>query len=161
MVGLVEEKVRIRKADGKTADVPIQRLSVVDHKYIKEIIKVDPVANVSLGKVTKVLKDNTIEFSDIDGAVLSVSLGGVNFKEATSSVSQHLHSTLLGHFCWIESKDTAGEGLSGVVYVNGTSVNLDLIAKGFAKYDPLSRLDPRFTRAEKFANATRLGVWGQ
>ncbi len=159
IVELVEEKVRIRKADGKTADVPIAKLSSADHNYIKETIKVDPKANISMGKVTKILADNSIEFTDIDGAALSVRLGGLNFSEASPSINQNLSTSLLEHFCWIESTGVSGEGLSGVVFVHGTNVNLDLIAKGLVKYDPFTKPDPRFARAEKYADAKKLGVW--
>ena len=83
IVDLIEEKVRIRKADGKTADVQIEKLSQEDHRYIKEAIKVDPKASISIGKVTKILTDNLIEFRDINGATSSVRLDGVNFSDAS------------------------------------------------------------------------------
>ncbi len=62
--GLVEGQVQLNKAAGGQVLVPLDKLSVNDRKYIKELIRVDPTANVIIGKVFRVM-DNRRKVSAI------------------------------------------------------------------------------------------------
>src|SRR5215471_17693698 len=62
--GLVEGQVQLSKAAGGQVLVPLEKLSVNDRKYVKELIRVDPTANVIIGKVSRVQDMTTIVVVD-------------------------------------------------------------------------------------------------
>lgn len=156
-------KVRIKKLDGRTAEVAIEKLSVEDNDYLKDMIRVDPESTVILGKVVNIGLVNRLNVVDVEGKSIVIELDGIALPEnpiPDSNPATFLSVNVLDKQCWFETRATVGTTLRAIVYCEGVNINAKMLAEGIGRYKPAVRIDKRLENAEQIAKANKRGVWG-
>jgi len=161
--GLVEGQVQLRKGAGGEVVVPLNKLSAKDRQYVKELIRVEPTANVVIGKVFRVIDNHSIAVMDDDGHHL-VHLEGIDPLDVEQQLGLDAKDALAAKIhekhVWIEWREKdRHEFMLGQVFLDGRNINLEMVAEGHARHDRLPRLNPRMANAELIARRKRLGVW--
>lgn len=157
-------KVRIKKLDGKTAEVALEKLSLEDNDYLKDMIRVDPESTVILGKVINIGLINRLSVVDESGKTILIELDGLALPENPTMGANpvtFLSTNLLDKYCWFETRKSNGSALRAVAYCDGININAKMLSEGIGRYQPALRIDQRLENAERIARAYKRGVWSE
>ena len=159
LIAVEEGLVVIEKASGGISKVELSKLSEIDQKFVAKVMLVDPNASLKFGKIITIDGSN-LKIEDRQGETFTVSLAGVEMgsgellEEALIIISSSIDS-----YCQIEWKSRKDDIYVGMVYVEGKCINLNLIAKGLARYKPSLGVDERLEHAQTVAKKKRYGIW--
>jgi micrococcal nuclease len=163
-VALTEGKVRLQKSDGTTVEVALDKLSIADRTYTKELIRVDPLATVMIGKVISVTDGDTITIVADDNQTYIFGLEGIDAPEIPQDfgvfAKESLSAKLLGKSPWVEWRGKYKSGRRLVqVYLDGRNINLQMVGEGCAWHYTKQTTDRRLANAEFVARRQKNGLW--
>lgn len=117
------------------------------------------------GRVVKIADGDTLTIIDADRVKHKVRLFGIDtperdqsyYRSATNALSVLVSDRIVG----IDVKDTDSYGRTvGVVYIDGRSVNLQMVRSGHAWwYKRYAGRNQPLREAEEHARASKLGLW--
>ncbi|MDZ4848913.1 MAG: thermonuclease family protein [Pirellulaceae bacterium] len=164
LVGFVDGLVELEKPDGKQVKVPIEKLSRNDWNYVHGMIREVEESFVFIGKVQSIVDGDTFVAIDEEQKSRTIHLLGVDAPELDqdhgTAAHDALSALLSGKSPWIEWKTSDGKGdFLGIVFLNGTLINSEIISNGHAWYEETFGTDERFKNAFVFAQKERTGLW--
>lgn len=160
--------VLLQKSDGTKLSVPLAKLSEQDHIYARQVTveRVNPKAEVLIGKVVKILDGDTIRIANALIQVKTVRLNGVDAPEKGQDFAGEAVrelEKLVGHFVRVETVevDQYNRVLAEVYTEDGRWLNHKAVADGLAwRYKKYSK-DERLAKAEDYAREAKVGIWSK
>jgi hypothetical protein len=159
--------VVLEKESGGQSNVDLKKLSQTDNQYVRDVIRESDSRTVVIGQVAAgILKSDDFPFVSLDGQELRVVLDGIILQNPATAEGKELFGRFLDIVDdkqgWLEIIEPASGGKPrGLLFVDGTNINLALIAQGIAWYDEQSALGNQYHNAEFLARTDRLGVWSR
>jgi endonuclease YncB( thermonuclease family) len=152
------DKVTLTKADNKTVEVPLDRLSEADRRYVDSVA----VKTIS-GKVVALSDGDTITVQQ-GKTFYKIRLEGIDAPEGAQAFGVQAKKALIEKLLqkdvqiqW-KGKDERNRVL-GHVYVDGRWINKELIEEGVAWHYKQYNNSTALAQAETEARARRRGLW--
>jgi endonuclease YncB( thermonuclease family) len=121
--------------------------------------------NIIDGKVTAVLSGDLVTILDPSNNEHQVRLAGIDLAKLDGEGSKDMLSEiLLGRPVHVVLQKMDGGDLAGKLFLDGVNVSLELVKRGYARFDKYSDLQSDadrklFESAEESAKKDRLGIW--
>ncbi|QDS94885.1 Thermonuclease precursor [Roseimaritima multifibrata] len=162
--------VQLERADsGKNIALPIETLSERDQVYVAYAIapRIDPEAEVVLGKVNRVMDGDTIQIDAIEGDSRTIRLVGIDAPESSqrfgTAAKVWLTQQVSGKTLRVEitEKDRYGRFLGNVYVVDDGDrwLNREIILAGLAWHYVDYSKDIRLAQAQQVARGENAGLW--
>ncbi len=153
-----DAQVRLRKADGTTISIPLDRLSEADRQFVANAPK------VIQGEVVAIADGDTLTVLDAAKTQHKIRLEGIDTPESNQAFGSVARKSLADkvfresvHVEWRE-KDRYGRTL-GHVFLGNRWINKELVAEGMAWHYKEYNKDRGLAEAETQAKQKRVGLW--
>jgi endonuclease YncB( thermonuclease family) len=157
-LGYVDGKVSLRKQDGQTVVVPVDRLSRSDQALVKSL------AAAIVGQVVGVTDGDTITVLDSSKTQHKIRLNGIDAPESSQAfgarAKQALSDKVFGKQVRVDWKERDRyDRILGDVYVDDRHINVDMVQEGWAWHFKKYSSDENLAGTEVAARVARRGLW--
>lgn len=157
-VGVADGQVTLRKENGQTVAVPLERLSRADQEFVQSA------ASAIVGQVVGVSDGDTITVLDANKEQFKIRLEGIDTPESNQAygtrAKQALSDKVFGkrvHVVWKE-RDRY-KRILGWLYLDDRLINKEMVQEGWAWHYKQYSNDPELAHAEESARSSRKGLW--
>ncbi len=166
LLGMEGGAARLSFATGGVANVPLAVLSDGDAAYVRIRMapRVNPAADVFIGKVVKITDGDTLQIRTIDHTTKTVRLNGIDAPESGQPFGTRSQE-LLGDLVFqkevraeVTETDRYGRHLADI-YLNDRWVNRGMTRAGMAWHYVQYSSDRELAAAEAAAKAEKIGIW--
>lgn len=166
LLGMEGDAARLSFATGGVANVPLAVLSDGDATYVRIRMspRVNPAADVFIGKVVKITDGDTLQIRTIDHSTKTVRLNGIDAPESGQPFGTRSQE-LLGDLVFqkevraeVTETDRYGRHLADI-YLNDRWVNRGMVRAGMAWHYVQYSSDLELAAAESAAKAEQVGIW--
>lgn len=151
-------RVTLRKGNGQTIAVPLNRLSRDDQEFVRIV------ASAIVGQVVGVTDGDTVTVLDANNEQHKIRIEGIDAPESRQAygtrAKQALSDKVFGkriHVVWKE-RDRY-KRILGWVYVGDRLINKELLQEGWAWHYKQYSKDPDLANAEETARNSGKGLW--
>ncbi|MBN1597834.1 MAG: thermonuclease family protein [Bacteroidales bacterium] len=114
------------------------------------------------GRIIQIIDGDAFLFQT-DDSTFAVHMYGIDAPDIGQTfVDQtiaHMESYLWNDAEIMLKKDINQEGISAILFIDGTNINKELVKNGYAWYNKLHTNDAELARAEMHARENKLGLW--